>query len=103
MVAVEEHHKQEVQLLKHEHEEKLKQLKNKNDYLKHQLENSNVLNQQQANQIAILEKQLKESHLASVASSFSILIAEEFKQLACRLHDQFYQSMVSLYAGFNEM
>ena len=53
--------------------------------------------------IATLEKQLKESQLVSVASYFSKITTEEFKQLDYKVHDEFYQSMASLSRGFNEM
>ena len=38
----------------------------------------------------------------SSTSSFS-KFTEEFKQLACKVHDQFYQGIINLYEGFNEM
>ena len=79
--AVEAHHQKEIQFLKQENEDKQKQLQKKIDHVKHQLEKSHLLNQQQDNQNATLEQQLKESQLSLVASSFSILTAEEFKQL----------------------
>ena len=81
----------------------MKQLQKENDYLKHHLENSDVLSQQQVDKIATLEQHLKESQLVSPTSSFSRLTTKEFKQLAYRVHDEFYQSMANLYVGFNEM
>ena len=51
----------------------------------------------------MFEQQLKDLQLAFSTSSFSKFTGEEFKQLACKIHDQFYQGMVNLYKGFNEM
>ena len=45
----------------------------------------------------------KDLQLVSVTSSFSNFTREEFKQLAYRIHDDFYQGMVSLFEWFNEM
>ena len=45
-------------------------MEKKDEQLKHQLENANVLNRQQAEQIAHVNQQLKDAHLASKASSF---------------------------------
>ena len=103
LVTAEACHQEEVRLLKQEHEDKQKQSQKQNDYLKHQLDKSDLLNHQQANQIATLQQQLKESQLALATSSFSILTIEEFKLLACRVHDQFCQSISNLYTGLNEI
>ena len=46
-------------------------MEKKDEQLKHQLENADVLNQQQAEQIPLINQQLKDAHLASKASSFS--------------------------------
>ena len=51
----------------------------------------------------MFEQHLKDLQLASTTSSFSKFKGEEFKQLACKINDQFYQRMVNLYKGFNEM
>ena len=42
----------------------------KAEEMKHQLENAEVVNQQQEEQIAHVNQQLKDAHLASKASSF---------------------------------
>ena len=46
---------------------------------------------------------MKDFQLASATSSFSKFTREEFKQLACRIHDDFYQGMVILFEGINEI
>ena len=46
---------------------------------------------------------MKDFQLTSATSSFSKFTGEEFKQLACRIHDDFYQGRVILFEGFNEM
>ena len=51
----------------------------------------------------MFEQQIKDLQLTSFASSFSKFTEEDFKQLACRVHDQFYQGMVNLCKGFNDM
>ena len=96
-------HKHEIQDLKNEYDEKLRQLQGKNDYLKQQLEKEDDLNKQQANKISIFEQQLKDLQLASTTYSFSKFTGKEFKQLAYRIHDHYYQGMINLFKGFNEM
>ena len=51
----------------------------------------------------MFEQHLKGLQHASTTSSFSKFTGEDFKQLACKIHDQFYQGMVNLYKGFNDM
>ena len=80
--VAEARHLKEIELLKKEHEDKYRQSQNKIDHLKSHLEKSELLSQQQTNQNATLEKQLKELQLSLVASTFSTLTAEEFKQSA---------------------
>ena len=58
-------HEQEVKEMKQEFENKIKQLQKKTEHLKHYLVNADVLNQQQEKKIVILEKQLKDSQIAS--------------------------------------
>ena len=85
------------------YEEKLKQLWSQNDYLKQQLHKEYLLTEQQEDKISTFEQQLKDLKLTYSSSSFSKFTEEEFKQLACKVHDQFYQGMVNLYKGFNQM
>ena len=47
--------------------------------LKHQLENAKVVNQQGAEQIALVNQQVKDAQLASKASSFLDMTPEDFK------------------------
>ena len=61
------------------------------------------MNKQQDNQNVTLEQQLKESQLSLATSSFSTLTVEEFKQLGCRVNEQYRHSMISLYTEFGEM
>ena len=63
----------------------------------------NLLTEQQADKISMFEQQLKDLQLAATTSSFSKFTGDEFKQLACKIHDEFHQGMVNLYKGFNEM
>ena len=49
------------------------------------------------------EQQIKDLQHTSSTSSFSKFTEEEFKQLECNIHDQFYQDILNLYEGFNEM
>ena len=60
------------------------------------------MNDKHDKNIATLEQQLKDFQLASATSSFSKFTGEEFKHLACRIHDDFHQEMVSMFEGFNE-
>ena len=53
--------------------------------------------------IVILEQQVKDAQIASKASSFSSLTAEEFKNVLCKVHQEFLQVMVNLYTCFDEM
>ena len=61
------------------------------------------MNEEQANMISILEQQIKDLQLVSTTSSFSKFTREEFKQLACRVQDDYYQGMINIFKGFNEM
>ena len=83
LAEAEQRHEQEIDQLKQEHEDRVQQWKNKVEQLKHQLENSDVLNLQQAEQIAYVNQQLKDAHLASKASSFLDRIPKDFKQVLC--------------------
>ena len=51
--------------------------------VKHQLEKLDIVNKQQANHNYTLENQLKQLQISLATSSYSTLIVEEFKQLAC--------------------
>ena len=64
------------------------QWKKKAEQLKQQLGNADILNQQQAEQIALINQWLKDAHLASKAS-FLDLTLEEFKQVLCMVHQEF--------------
>ena len=101
-VQDEAQYKQEIQHLKNEYEQKLRQLQSQNEYLKQQLEKADDLNKKQADNISIFEQQLKYIHLASTTSYFSKFAGEEFKQLGCKIHDEYYQGIINLYKGFKE-
>ena len=73
------------------------------DILKQQLEKLEVVKKQQADQNYTLENQLKQLQISSVASSSSTLTVEEFKQLACRVNEQYHQCMTNLYTGLCEI
>ena len=61
------------------------------------------MNEKHTNKIYLLEQQLKDIQLVLTTSSFSKFTGEEFKQLASRVHDDYYQGMINIFKGFNEM
>ena len=73
------------------------------DMLKQQLEKLEVVKKQQDDQNYTLENQLKQLQISSAASSYSTLTIEEFKQLACRVNEQYHQCMTSLYTTLCEI
>ena len=82
---------------------KIEEWKKKVEEAKHQLRNAEVLNQQQVEQIALVNQELKDVHLASKGSSFVDLRLEDFKQVLCKIHKEFRQAVIDLYSCFNEM
>ena len=89
--------------MKNEYEENLKQLQGRNDYLKKNIGKEDHRTEQQNDKFKIFEKQLKDIQLASATSSYSKFIGEEFKQLTYIIHYEYYQGMVNLFKGFDEM
>ena len=61
----------------------------KAEELKHQLENAEVVNQQGAEQIALVNQQLKDSQVGLKASCFLSMTLEDFKQVLCKLQEEF--------------
>ena len=57
----------------------VQQWKNKVEQLKKQLGNADVLNQREEEKIVLISQQLKDSHIASKASSFLDLTYEDLK------------------------
>ena len=61
----------------------------KSEELKHQLENEVVVNQQQVGQIDLVNEQLKDAQVASKGSCFLDMTHEDFKQVLCKLQEEF--------------
>ena len=78
-------------------------MQTRNDYLKQQLHKEYLLTKQQEKKNSTFEQHIKDLHHTSSTSSFSKFIEEEIKQLTCTVHDQFYQGIINLYEGFNEI
>ena len=53
--------------------------------------------------ITALEQQFKDSQFLSVASSFSKLSKEEFKELALKIHEDHNSLLVQLFEGLNDI
>ena len=101
--ACEACHLKDIKLLKEEHQHKETQWEKKFDSLKQEVEKLEVVNKQQADQNYTLENQLKQLNISSASSSSSTLTVEEFKQLACRVNEQYHQCMTSLYTTLCEI
>ena len=61
------------------------------------------MNDEKAQNVSTLEEWIEDFQFVSVTSSFSKFTEEEFKQLAYKIHEDFYQRMVSLFEGLNEI
>ena len=61
----------------------------KAEELKHQLENVEVVNQQGVEQIALVNQQLKDAQVGLKASCFLDMTLEDFKQVLCKLQEEF--------------
>ena len=75
----------------------------KAEELKHQLENEDVVNQQRAEQIVVINEQLKDAQVASKGLCFLDMKPEDFKQGVCKLQEEFRQDVIDLYTSFDEM
>ena len=61
----------------------------KAEELEHQLENLEVVNQQGAEHIALINQQLKDAQVGLKASCFLDMTLEDFKQVLCKLLEEF--------------
>ena len=61
----------------------------KAEELKHQLENEEVVNQQRAEKIVVVNEQLKYAQVASKGLCFLDMTHEDFKQVLCKLQEEF--------------
>ena len=75
----------------------------KAEELKHQLENAEVVNQQGAEQIALVNQQLKDAQVALKGLCFLDMTPEDFKQVLYKLQEEFRQVVIDLYNSFDEM
>ena len=75
----------------------------KAEELKHQLENEEVVNQQWAEKNVVVNEQLKDAQVASKGLCFLDLTPEDFKQVLCKLQEEFWQDVIDLYTSFDEM
>ena len=71
--------------------------------LKHQLENVEVVNQKRAKKVALVNQQVKDAQLALKASCFLEMTPEDFKQVLCKLQEEFRHAVIDLYTSFDEM
>ena len=75
--------------MKQEHEEKIERWKKKVEEEKHQLWNVEVSNQQQAEQILLVNQELKHLHLTSKGCSFVDVRPKDFKHVLCKIQEEF--------------
>ena len=75
----------------------------KAEELKHQLENAEVVNQQVVEKIALVNQQLKDAQVGLKASCFLDMTLKDFKQVLCKLQEEFQQAVIDLYTSFDEM
>ena len=89
--------------MKQEHEDKIEKWKKKDKEAKQQLQNADIVNQQQAEQIALVNQEMKDLHLASKGFSFVDVKPGDFKQVLFKIHEEFRQVVIDLYSYFDEM
>ena len=103
LAETQQRYEQQIGQLKQEHKDKIEKWKKKAKEAKQQLQNADIVNQQQAEQIALVNQELKDVHLASKGCSFVDVRPEDFKQVLCKIHKEFRQAVIDLYSCFNEM
>ena len=89
LAEAQQRHEQQIGQLKQEHEDRVDEWKNKVEEVKHQLRNVEFVNQKQVEKIDLINQELKDVHLASKGSSFVDLIPKDFKQVLCKIHEEF--------------